>query len=238
MQPSVRPEPVGQAARHDVDGPGGDAARSSRVDAHLAEYEALRHEIEWLIRDASQYQTYALGLIAVLPAAFALLVDTRQAWLVAPAILVASAAFCLFGYLFFRNHQEVYVIAGYLAREVRPQVWALVGSENLWGWEEYKAKTYRILRRSSRLGGLASLTFVVMLRLLVFLLPAAVGVVTVLVMLIRGAFSMATTYTWVGVGLLGWVALVELIILVALTRWCWAKRDLERTLGLNRAQGP
>jgi hypothetical protein len=237
MRPGVRPTPAGQGAYEDVDQLAADAAMPSRVDAHLAEYEALRNEIEWLIRDASQYQTYALGLIAVLPAAFALLVDTRQAWLVAPAILVASAAFCLFGYLFFRNHQEVYVIAGYLAREVRPRVRALVGSDNLWGWEEYKAKAYGVLRQSSRLGGLASLTFVVMLRLLVFLLPAGVGVVTVLVMLARSASSMAATYTWVGVGVLGAVGLIELLILVALTRWCWLKRDLERTLDLNVAEG-
>jgi hypothetical protein len=83
------------------------AAGLGQVEAHLAEYEALRSEIEWLIRDASQYQTYALGLIAVLPPAFALLVNTRQSWLLVPAVLIASAAFCLFGYLFFRNHQEV-----------------------------------------------------------------------------------------------------------------------------------
>jgi hypothetical protein len=48
---------------------------------------------------------------------------------------------------------------------------------------------------------------------------------------------MAATYTWVGGGVLGAVGLIELLILVALTRWCWLKRDLERTLDLNVADG-
>jgi hypothetical protein len=207
-------------------------AQTGQIDAHLAEYEALRNEIEWLIRDASQYQTYALGLIAILPPAFALLVDTRQSWLLVPSLLLASAAFALFGYLFFRNHQEVYVIAGYLARVVRPQVRALTGSTTLWGWEEYKASTYAALRGSSRLGGLAGLPFVVMLRLLVFLLPAGAGPAAAVVILTRGGLAeSAATYTWVGLALLGVIALVELLVLVVLSGWCWIKRDLERTLG-------
>lgn len=205
-----------------------------QVDAHLAEYEALRHEIEWLVRDASQYQTYALGLIAVLPAAFALLVDTRQSWLLAPAILIASAAFSLFGYLFFRNHQEVYVIAGYLARVVRPQVRTLTASATLWGWEEYKADTYARLRSSSTLGGLASLPFVVMLRLLVFLLPASAGPVVTLIVLSRNGWAASTaTYTGFGAIMLILIAVLEFVVLVLLTGWCWSKRDLARTLGLD-----
>src|SRR5260370_32197606 len=124
-RPSTSPETVGQGA----------------IDAILAEYAALRAEIEWLIKDAGQYQTYALGLVAVLPPAFALLLGTSRAWLTIPAIIIANSAFCLFGYLFFRSHQEVYIVAAYLKHRVRPKIRKLTGADSVWAWEEYKAKS-------------------------------------------------------------------------------------------------
>ncbi|MGE5156068.1 MAG: hypothetical protein ACM3JP_01055 [Betaproteobacteria bacterium] len=204
------------------------------MDACLAEYSALRNEIEWLIKDASQYQTYALGLVAVLPAAFALLVDTRQSWLLAPAILATCAAFIMFGYLFFRNHQEVYVVAAYLSTVVRPLVRQLSGSGQLWSWEEYKASTYARLRRASRVGVLASPRFVVMLRLLVFIMPAVAGLTAVSVMLARSGVPAAVrTYSWPGLVALSVFAAVDFVGLLLVIGWFWSKRDLETTLGLD-----
>ena len=198
------------------------------VDAILAEYAALRSEIEWLIKDAGQYQTYALGLIAILPPAFALLLGTKHDWLTIPAIVIANSTFCLFGYLFFRCHQEVYVVAAYLKNVVRPKIRQLTGSDSVWDWEEYKAKADLDIRHSSTLGLLGSPRFVWLVRLLVFLLPATVGVVAVAVIL----FHQATSYKY------SWLALTGIAIgmainvgmLVVLVLWFWVKGDLTKVL--------
>jgi hypothetical protein len=204
------------------------SSTSSSIDVILAEYTAMRNEIDWLIKDAGQYQTYALGLVAVLPPAFALLLDTKQALLVIPAIIVANSAFCLFGYLFFRCHQEVYVVAAYLRQVLRPHVRQLTGSSSMWGWEEYKANAHLAIQRSSRLGILGNPRFVVMLRLQVFLLPAAVGVVSISVMLFRsGMVDEYSLPALVGIGL---GSLINVGMVVVLALWFWIKGDLARLL--------
>jgi hypothetical protein len=206
----------------------------------LAEYEALRNEIEWLIKEASQYQNYALGLVALLPPGFALVLDTRQAWLLVPAALFAVPAFCLLGFLFFRSHQEVYVVAAYLQQEVRPQVRAAVNSNSVWGWEEYKAAAQGKQERASRLGLLTSQRFVVMLRLLVFLLPAVVALAGLTAVFAdRGPQWWVHTYTWPGAVLTGLGFLLDSAIVLLLGYWFWTRGDLARTLQLDRpASGP
>jgi hypothetical protein len=206
--------------------PGQDSSAPGLVDAILAEYAALRSEIEWLIKDAGQYQTYALGLIAVLPPAFALLLGAKRDWLTIPAIIIANSTFCLFGYLFFRSHQEVYVVASYLKNVVRPKIRQLTGSESVWDWEEYKARANLDIRHSSRLGLLGSPRFVWLVRLLVFVLPAAVGVVAVAVIL----FHQASRYSWFALTGIAIGLAINVGMLVVLALWFWVKGDLAKVL--------
>jgi hypothetical protein len=198
------------------------------VDAILAEYAALRNEIDWLIKDAGQYQTYALGLIAVLPPAFALLLGTHRAWLAIPAIIIANSTFCLFGYLFFRSHQEVHVVAAYLKQVVRPRIRQLTGSDSVWDWEEYKAKANLDIQRSTWLGLLGNPRFVWLLRLHIFLLPAAVGIVAVSVILFRA--WIVHRYSWFALSAIGLGAVVNAGMVAVLTLWFWSKGDLAKML--------
>ncbi len=204
------------------------SASTGLVDAILAEYAALRNEIEWLIKDAGQYQTFALGLVAILPAAFTLLLATKLAWLTIPAIIIANNAFCLFGYLFFRSHQEVYIVAAYLKQHVRPQIRQLTGSDLVWDWEEYKTKINLEIRHSTRLGILASPRFVWFLRLLIFLLPAAVGVVAVGVIVFRA--GLIYKYSWPALVGIGLGAIYNVGVVAVLCLWFWSKGDLAKVL--------
>jgi hypothetical protein len=198
------------------------------VDAILAEYTALRNEIELLIKDAEQYQTFALGLIAVLPPAFALLLSTKHAWLAIPAIILANSAFCLFGYLFFRCHQEVYIVAAYLKNVVRPKIRELTGSPSVWEWEEYKAKTNLEIQHSSRLGLLGSPRFVWLLRLLVFLLPASIGIAAIGIIVFR--VKLVHEYPMSGLIGISLGALVNIGMVVVLSVWFWSKGNLAKVL--------
>jgi hypothetical protein len=211
-----------------VSTPGQHEPAQGLVDAVLAEYAALRSEIEWLVKDAGQYQTYALGLIAILPPAFALLLGTKRDWLIIPAIMIANSTFCLFGYLFFRSHQEVYVVAAYLKNVLRPKIRKLTGSASVWDWEEYKTKANLDIRHSSKLGLLGSPRFVWLVRLLVFLLPATVGVTAMAVIF----FRQAAAHRYSGLALTG-IALGVAIntgMLVVLVLWFWVKGDLTKVL--------
>lgn len=201
---------------------------ASAVDAILAEYAALRSEIEWLVKDAGQYQTYALGLVAVLPPVFALLLGTKQAWLAIPAIIIANSAFCMFGYLFFRSHQEVYIVAAYLKNVVRPQIRQAIGSNSVWDWEEYKSKANLDIQHSSRLGLLGNPRLVWLLRLLVFLLPAAVGLVAVAVILFRT--GLLSNYSPLGLVAIAIGTLINAAMIVILIVWFWFKGDLAKVL--------
>ncbi len=204
---------------------------SNPLSAMVAEYTALRREIEWLIKDSGQYQTYALGLIAVLPPAFALISSSHQPWLVVPAILAASAAFSLFGFLFFRGHQEVYVVASYIQSVIRPQVRRIAGSEYIWDWEEYKTDTSRKLQRASRLAGLANPRLILILRLMVFLLPAFIGVVGVSIILIsKGLAWSLQKYTWPGLVFVFLFLVIDLAVIVIFSLWFWISSDLSGLL--------
>lgn len=208
--------------------PSATASTPGLVDAILAEYAALRNEIDWLIKDAGQYQTYALGLVAVLPPAFALLLGTSRDWLAIPAIIIANSAFCLFGYLFFRSHQEVYIVAAYLKKIVRPQIRQAIGSNSVWDWEEYKTKINLDIQHSSRLGLLGNPRFVWLLRLLVFLLPAVVGLVAVGIILFRA--GMVDNYSWIALIGIGLGVLVNAAMVAVLALWFWSKGDLAKVL--------
>src|ERR1035441_2219876 len=109
------------------------------LDAWLVEYKCLRSEIEWLIDGGAKYQNLAVTLMGLIFTAIAWIVKEAPVLLV-PTLLVAPFLFTLLGFLYCRQHEEVYVVAAYLKDYVRPRVRCLVNDDAIWGWEEFKAK--------------------------------------------------------------------------------------------------
>jgi hypothetical protein len=155
---------------------------AARLEAYLAEYNALRAEIEWLIRDGNQYQALALTFGALIVSALGYV--TQQAPELLPAgLLIVPFPLCLLGFLFFRQHEEVYVVAAYLSESVRPRVRNLVGDQELWQWEEFK--THRLdLLRSGPLRMLPAARIVLLFRALLFVMPSILATVVAATLLV------------------------------------------------------
>src|SRR3972149_7197310 len=148
-----------------------------RLNAYLAEYKSLRSEIEWLIRDATQYQNFAIALIGAVITAIALVFD-KAPTIILPILLVVPFIFCLLGFLFFRQHEEVYVIAAYLREYLRPQVRLLTKDNNLWGWEEFKARRSIIIPKAVFFKTLSTSKMILALRMLLFIIPSIFSLLT------------------------------------------------------------
>lgn len=150
--------------------------------AWLAEYQALRAEIEWLINDGTRYQNFAITLLGVIGAAIGWLLKENSVLLL-PALLVIPFIYCLLGFLYSRQHEEVFVVAAYLKDYVRPRVRQLVGDDSIWGWEEFKSQRWESTGRSrrwmrSRPFGTNNIVF--LLRAMLFVAPSVVALTTAL----------------------------------------------------------
>ena len=102
------------------------------LNAWLAEYKSLRAEIEWLVEGGTKYQNFAITLLGLLSSILAWVIE-RSHDLIIPSLLVVPFLFTLLGFLYCRQHEEVYVIAAYLNTYVRPRVRALVGDNDILG---------------------------------------------------------------------------------------------------------
>jgi hypothetical protein len=114
-------------------------ASQQALETWLAEYTSLRAEISWLIDGGTKYQNFAITLLGLLFTALAWVIEHAPRMLI-PMLLVAPFLFTLLGFLYCRQHEEVYVVAAYLKDYVRPRVRCLVNDDAIWGWEEFKAK--------------------------------------------------------------------------------------------------
>src|SRR3989304_4303082 len=103
---------------HSQSSPHRDPQTSERLTAYLAEYSALRSEIEWLVRDGTQYQGLAVKLIGVVFGAAAWIIH-QVPDLLLPLLLVVPFVFCTLGFLFSRQHEEVYIVARYITDYIR-----------------------------------------------------------------------------------------------------------------------
>jgi|ERR1035441_1102299 hypothetical protein len=139
------------------------------LDAWLVEYKCLRSEIEWLIDGGAKYQNLAVTLMGLIFTAIAWIVKEAPVLLV-PTLLVIPFLFCLLGFLYCRQHEEVYVVAAYLKDYLRPRVRSLIGEQTLWGWEEFKVQCADA--QSTRLKLLSSAGFVFILRSMLFVIPS------------------------------------------------------------------
>lgn len=150
-----------------------------RLYACLAEYECLRTEMEWLIRHGNQYQNFAIGLVAAAIGAGAWVFD-KPPTLILLGLLALPFLFCVLGFLFFREHEEIYVIAAYLAEHVRPQVRSLAGDDTLWGWEEFKHERTGEMYKGRLSKALSTSRMILMVRTSLFLIPSILALLAVL----------------------------------------------------------
>ena len=188
------------------------------LEAALAEYQALRAEIAWLIEHGAQLQNYAIGLaIGLFPVA-AFILDKQSPAFMIGLLLMAPLALCLLGLLYFRQHQEVYVIAAYITESVRPIISELSGRNDIWSWEDFKAARQTNLSDRSAILGIWKQKTILMLRLAIFALPAACSFVLALAVAIaQGLERIVGIYTSIGTIVLLFLAVVDLLIMVILT---------------------
>ena len=139
--------------------------------AWLAEYRALRAEIQWLIEGGTKYQDFAIALLGVLTTTFAWIIEHGHRFLV-PSLQVVPFLFTILGFLYCRQHEEVYVVAAYLNDYVRPHVRSLVHDDAIWGWEDFKG--------ASATHTNTSIVNVFALRSMLFIAPSAGSMIAVM----------------------------------------------------------
>ena len=203
---------------------------SDALTAWLAEYNSLRAEIEWLIKDATRYQSFAITLLGILvPGVGWLLKELPD--LVVPSLLVISFIYCLLGFLYTRQHEEVYVVAAYLKDYVRPRVRELMNDSSMWGWEEFKGQRWAALRPRRGLGCLRPGNMIVLLRAMLFVLPSAAALAAVGFILLQTYRSVAfSSFHAAPVALLAAAFLFNTAVLGALLRHLFLRNRLPRDL--------
>ncbi len=165
-----------------------DVSIEDNLSGYFAEYDALRTEIGWLLNGATQYQNFAIALIGPYIALLAWVID-KAPNLILPALLTAPFVFSLLGFLYIRQHEEVFVIAAYLSEYIRPRIRALVKDDALWGWEEFKAERNTQIAKANRLGIFTTSTAVLILRALLFLVPGLLPLIAGIGLVITQGFD-------------------------------------------------
>lgn len=210
-----------------------EASLQQGVAACLAEYQAMIGEMRWLREEAAQYQRLSVTLLVGLVPLLGLVASISPDLLI-PTLLVAPIPFAVLGYLFFRQHEEVYVIAAYLHERVRPQIRTLTALPTIWGWEEFKHSRFESGRRGI-LGMLGSGKLALVMRTLLFLLPAVVSTIAALaVALVRNPNALIPMYGWVGGALAIAAFVLDVLLIGLLVSTLWARGDLAvRMLGMT-----
>lgn len=198
--------------------------------AWLAEYNSLRTEIEWLIQDGTSYQNYAITLLGILGAAIGWLLNEASVLLL-PSLLIIPVIFTLLGFLYIRQHEEVFIVAAYLKEYVRPRVRELVREPMLWGWEEFK--TARLKRNNRRRGHfLNSTDIIILLRGALFILPSVVTLILALLSMLGVApFEFARVTIWPLSTIIVILFILDILLVLVLVYYLFFKgRSLPRDL--------
>ncbi len=154
----------------------------SAVNAWISEYHALRTEIEWLNSDGSRYQTFAISLLSVVGGVIGWL-SANTPTILLPALLIIPFIFCLLGFLYLRQHEEVFVIASYIKDYIRPRLRELTKDQSLWGWEEFKWQKLNS-RKHAQSKWFTVTEMVFFLRGMLFIMPSIAALIAVLLFLL------------------------------------------------------
>ena len=74
----------------------------NKLNTYLTEYQALRAEIDWLIRDGTQYQKFSIAILSIIFAGIGWIIQNAIELLI-PILLTIPFIFCVLGYLFFKT---------------------------------------------------------------------------------------------------------------------------------------
>lgn len=111
-------------------------------DALVTEFQCLRSEIQWLIANGMRYQQFAIVIAAAGLSASTFTISQYPH--LYPALGFAlSAVLCWLGILYYWEHVEIHVVAGYLQQVVRAKVRMATRVDTWWEWEEYKGAQWK-----------------------------------------------------------------------------------------------
>jgi hypothetical protein len=202
-------------------------ADGAALTAALAEYTALRSEIEWLIAQGAQLQNYAIGITLGLFPTAAFILEKRSSAFLAGLLIFAPIALSLLGLLYFRQHQEVYVVGAYLSECVAPIIRELGNRDDLWTWEDFKAARQTVLSNRSHALGIWRPRTILLLRLAVFTLPAVCCfVLGVSIAIAEGMHALLVAYTTAGTVVLLVLAVIDVAVIGLLGLRFWTEGDL------------
>ncbi|SRR5579871_682759 len=207
-----------------------------KLETYLAEYVALREEIKWLVQEAGQYQNFAIVVIGATLSLVPWVLD-KAPMLLTPVLLIVPFVFSLLGFLYLREHEEVYVVAAYLREYLRPQVRLLIKDREAWGWEEFKDKRSREVFSGDVLRFLSTTRIIVILRSSLFLLPSTISLLFILAStdyqyILNHFKEHFLTYVLLAI----WFILDALVV-VLLILHMWGQGDFpKRILKLNSTQ--
>ena len=175
--------------------------RAGVISACIAEYNARRDEIGWLINGAQSYQALSIALVCGFIGFLAGIAGKHSPYEIY-VFLFTPPVLSLLGFLYFRQHQEVYVVAACIDQKIVPTLRRAIGSDDVFVWERHKASAPQGIKPAA--------VMVNFLRLLLFALPSllALGAAASDIELPDGHMSLAT-----GFQMFLW--LVDALILVA-----------------------
>lgn len=111
-------------------------------DALISEFENLRSEIQWLVANGMRYQQFGIAItIAGLSATTFTI--SKHPYLYPPLGFALSAVLSWLGILYYWEHVEIHVVAGYIQEIIRPKVCKAANLKNWWEWEEYKNEQWK-----------------------------------------------------------------------------------------------
>jgi len=102
------------------------------MQAHLAEYQAMRAEIERRANSQHLYTNYAMAFLGAITTAMGFSKDNPN---IAIVFLVAPIFFSILGILFLREAIIIMKIGNYIHNGIRPNVIRLLISDDIWKWE-------------------------------------------------------------------------------------------------------
>jgi hypothetical protein len=111
-------------------------------EALVKEFESLRTEIEWLIANGMRYQQFAI-VITVAGLSASTFTISQQPSLYPALGYALSAVVSWLGVLYFWEHVEIHVVAGYIQQVLRPKVRKASCVDTWWEWEEYKGDQWK-----------------------------------------------------------------------------------------------
>lgn len=223
---AAAPDAIGEES---AASPARDQFLEQGMTACLAEYQTLVSEMKWLREEAAQYQRLSVTLFVGLVPLLSLLASNSPDMLI-PTLLAAPFPFAVLGYLFFKQHEEVHIIAAYILDEIRPQITRLAHEDAIWGWEAFKRHSF-VSARHGVLGLLNSGKMPIIMRILLFLMPAVVSTIAAAaVVLERNPSALLATYGWAVGGLAIAAFLFDVLLIGGLLGLLWTQGDLPTRL--------